>query len=92
MKFVIWKHDLGEGIAADLDLPRGATVLHFAEQHDRFCIWERHDVDEVATERRHFRVVGTGHPADFGACRHVATALVHGGDYVFHLFELEGEG
>jgi hypothetical protein len=90
---VIWKHDLGEHIAADLKLHRGAQVLHFAEQHGRMCIWEMHDADETELEHRRFRIVGTGDPfPKLMPARYVATALFHGGDYVFHLFELEGEG
>jgi hypothetical protein len=89
-KFVIWKHDLGDHVSAELDLPRGAKVLHFAEQHGRFRLWEQHDPDATQTERRSFRIVGTGHAVDLGPCRYIATALFQGGAYVFHLFELEG--
>jgi hypothetical protein len=87
---VVWKHDLGESVAADLELYAGARVLHFAEQHGRTCMWEQHDAEATTTERRRFRIIATGDPVDLGPCYHVATALFHGGVYVFHLYELDG--
>jgi hypothetical protein len=93
VKAVVWKHDLGSSVGVDLTLHRGAQILHFAEQHDRLCLWELHDADETGRETRRFRILGTGdpHPSLMPA-RFVGTALCHGGDYVFHLFELQGEG
>jgi hypothetical protein len=90
ISIVVWKHDLGDSVAIDLKLHHGARVLHFAEQHGRACLWEMHDADETEVERRRFRILGTGHPdPNLMPARFIATALFHGGDYVFHLFELD---
>jgi hypothetical protein len=38
---VIWKHQFPPFAAGmEIKLPRGAKVLHFAEQHEQFCLWE----------------------------------------------------
>jgi hypothetical protein len=85
---VVWKHPLLlDSDQTVLDLPRGATVLHFAEQHGQLCLWEAHLLGETEIERRAFRIVGTGIPADVDPSRHLGTTLVHGGTFVFHLFE-----
>jgi hypothetical protein len=90
---VIWQHDLGDYGNADLKLHRGATILHFAEHRGRMCVWEQHDVDEVEVEVRRFRIAVAGDPfPNLMPAHHVGTALFYGGDYVFHLFELEGPG
>jgi len=87
---VIWKHQFPPMAAGmEVELLRDAKVLHFAEQHGQFCFWEIHHQSETATKRRVFQIIGTGHPADVDPGRHIATCLVHGGDYVFHLFEVD---
>ncbi len=71
-----------------IDLPRGAELLTAQVQAGEPQLWARVD-DDAPTEQRHFRLVGTGHPAaDTG--KHVGSFQMHGGGLVFHLFEARG--
>jgi hypothetical protein len=89
-RMVIWKHQFPPLLAGgEFNLPRGAKVLHFDQQHGQFCFWEIHTDGETATDRRVFQVLGTGHAATVDPDRHIGTCLVHDGDYVFHLFEVD---
>lgn len=86
---VVWKHDLRDMVNV-LDLPLGAAVPYVAEQYGVIRLWEVHDSDALATERRTFRIAGTGHPfpvATANAQRHVGSFLTEGGAFVFHVFE-----
>ena len=86
---VVWKHDLLD-VVNRLDLPLGATVLHVAEQHGVIRLWEVHAADATATERRIFRVAGTGAPfpvVGANARQHVGSLVTSGGAFVFHVFE-----
>jgi hypothetical protein len=82
----IWKHILNDEINK-VEMPKGATVLHFDNQRETFCIWEAHDDGTHETEVRTFVIVGTGHSADIDVERYIGTALFSGGSFVFHLFE-----
>jgi hypothetical protein len=84
---VVWKHQLDREVT-ELHLPRGATVLHVAEQHGHPCLWEAHAADQVETERRVFQLVGTGHQAVVEPARHVGSVLAQGGYLVLHVFEV----
>jgi hypothetical protein len=46
-----------------LDLPTGAVLLHVADQGGIACLWAMVHT-ERETERRYFRVFGTGHPIE----------------------------
>ncbi len=70
-----------------IELPRGAKLLHIAEQNSALCLWAL--VDTVAKiVPVSFRVVGTGHEfndtEDFPVF--VGTALMMRGSLVFHVF------
>lgn len=74
-----------------LDLPVGARVLrvetarHRTQARDALVFWAQVDRD-VPTERRTFRVFGTGHDMpDDVALEHVATVM--DGPFVWHVFE-----
>lgn len=75
-----------------LDLPVGARILHVAPspaiaygEQDALVFWVQIERD-VPTERRTFRVFGTGHDMpDDVALEHVATVM--DGRFVWHVFE-----
>lgn len=88
---VIWKHDLGDSIVTTIALPAGAEVLHVAVQDESIRLWERHPSIVTTTERRTFRIAGTGHPFPANAGqRHIGTVLSPSGTFVWHVFEETG--
>lgn len=86
---VVYKYPICTGVPTRIDIPAGATVLHFAHQHGVFCLWALVDLNSPP-EPRTFVVVGTGHQIDFPGGRpvHRGTVLMVGEPLVFHLFEL----
>lgn len=72
-----------------IEMPAGAQILHVGVQMEQIvCIWAL--VDENAPmEERSFAVVGTGHPVPENTA-HVGSVLMHGGAFVWHVFEHEG--
>jgi hypothetical protein len=75
----------------ELELPRGARILHVNVQHDCPCIWALVDPN-APKEMRKFHLAGTGHPIDIDMrttnYTHVGTFMMHEGKLVFHLFAL----
>ncbi len=90
----IWKFPLpAPDDVVTLMMPRGAVVLSVQVQHETPCVWALVDPEAPKVPRR-FRWAGTGHPLDLrGFWKFVGTFQLHGGDLVFHLFDLgEGQG
>jgi len=72
-----------------LDMPESASILDVQVQAGRPVIWALVDPD-APTQRREFRIYGTGHPIDdtinsayIGTFQSLSDALV------FHLFEVK---
>ncbi len=68
-------------------MPKGAFPMTVQTQNDKPQVWMFVD-DSQPPERRKFRIVGTGHPADdvqYG--QYVGTFQMQGGSLVFHLFQ-----
>jgi hypothetical protein len=76
-----------------LDLPVGAQVLHAGAQRGTPCVWVLLDTDEPDIRPRRIGMFGTGHPASKHATagNYVDTVFLHGGDLVFHIFDLDKE-
>lgn len=86
---VIWKYPLNVG-SQTIELPRGADLLHIAEQHGCLTLWAR-VAPTAPLVTRNVLVVGTGGaPRVTGRCSYVGTAALCtvGGDYVWHAFDL----
>lgn len=66
-----------------LDMPEGAQVLSAHVQGTTVCIWALVDPGKP-TERRTFRVYGTGHEMDDGI---TFIGTVMAGPFVWHVFE-----
>lgn len=87
MPRTIWKFTLAPTDEQTIDIPSGARLIAAREQGDDVCVWA--EVDPGApTDPRTFRVAGTGHPLPDRPMTHVGTAMPHGGDLVFHVYEL----
>jgi hypothetical protein len=84
----VWRFRVPVADATTLEMPKGAEVLTVQLQRGEPTLWAACD-PEVATETRHFRWVGTGHPFD-GPALYVGTVQFSGGSLVFHLFEIMG--
>lgn len=87
----VWKFPIDPSDVIEVDMPEGAHVLTVQTQGDQVCMWALVNPDRP-TERRFFRMAGTGHPIDeeLGALIWIGTFQLHGGRLVFHLFELTG--
>lgn len=82
----IWKYNLRPGCT--VDMPKGAKLLHVAEQNDDVCLWAQ--VDPLAPlEARRFAILGTGHDMpDYFKMEYIGTALMRNLNLVFHVYEV----
>lgn len=93
----IWKFSLAIDDDVWIDMPIGAEVLHVAVQGQSdnprtasLYLWARVG-PHAESERRHFRVAGTGHPLEGGTpdpLVYIGTFQLAGGALVFHVFEV----
>jgi hypothetical protein len=83
----IYKYPFPVNNTVVLDMPRGARILSVQAQRETPCIWALVDANEVALERRRFRIFGTGHPVDSYIGAFLGTFQLAHGDLVFHVFE-----
>ncbi len=94
-KYPLPFESLGKGDIAEAQLPHGAQVLSFHEQHGIPCLWALVDPDMNVFVTRFFRIAGTGHPIEPVRDRvpsFIGTAMFNNGALVFHCFELVLEG
>jgi hypothetical protein len=69
-----------------IEMPAGAKLLHAHEQHKEPHIWMEVDLEQKATIRRVFHLIGTGSP--FEATSKVSyVETVHVTPYVWHIYE-----
>lgn len=84
----VWKFEL---FSVDDDvritMPMGAKILHVEAQREVPCVWALVDPGADKVEYR-FRLAGTGHPLPDDVGPHVGSFMLHGGRFVFHLFEV----
>jgi hypothetical protein len=71
-----------------MELPIGATLLHFDMQNRIPTLWALVDPSH-GMERRTLRFAGTGHDISDEAWRHVGSTIDKPLGLVWHLFELE---
>lgn len=71
----------------ELELPKGARILHVDVQNGYPYIWALVDPD-APKEKKKFHLAGTGHPINEKIKNHIGTFLLHEGALVFHLFAL----
>jgi hypothetical protein len=85
----VYKYPVPVADIFTLDLPAGAQVLSVGEQFSgQVMLWAL--VRPAApTTKRHFRVVGTGHPIRAeDNLQFCGTFLLENGGLVFHLFQV----
>jgi hypothetical protein len=83
----VWKTVLSIADEQEIEIPKGAEIIHAGVQAKNFCIWYRCD-PKAPKERRQIRIAGTGHPIPAGNWRHIASTFYGDDDsLVFHLFE-----
>lgn len=88
MSFSIWKYVISLDDEVDLEMPKGAKLLHVAEQRGDVCLWAMVDTS-APNVTRCISVRGTGHPCDESILRapHIGTVSLHVGGLIFHLFD-----
>ncbi len=85
MSHQVWKFLLTPGRKSQqVSMPRGATVLHCAEQRGAVALWAMAAPD-APREARFFSVYCTGEDLGPGE-QYVGTAMV--GPFVLHVFEV----
>jgi hypothetical protein len=67
-----------------VSIPQGAEMLTAREQHGRLFVWARVDVNRPRAGRT-FCVACTGQD-DVPAWPYIGTAMLHGGEFVLHIF------
>ena len=72
-----------------LDIPRGGEILTVDMQAEKPQLWALVN-PEAYTEKRYFRVAGTGHPIKFNKedLKFISTFQMMKGALIFHVFEL----
>ena len=86
MTQTIWKYPLPLTDRTLYQMPKGAEILCVQLQNNEPQLWASVNPSSD-TETREIITVGTGNnvPADVG--RYIGTYQVHGGDFIFHVFE-----
>jgi hypothetical protein len=87
----IWKYTLMGSNPVEIKVPEGAKILCAQSQFDDPTIWVK--VDPMAPmEKRAFAVIGTGHEIpqviDDNIKAYIGTVQTDGGNFIFHVFEL----
>ena len=84
----VWKFPFPFGNKIEVDMPKGAEVIHFDVNYKTFCLWAIVDTERVEVATRYFRLHGTGHhiSPDIGKDNHIAT--LQDGKFVWHIFEV----
>jgi hypothetical protein len=82
---VVWKFPVPERSEFELSMPAGSEILHVAVKNQEPSLWALVDAG-AASEKRSFRVVGTGEIFDAAGLSHVGTWVEQPG-FVWHLFE-----
>lgn len=87
MNTTIYKYTVPITDEVVMSLPIGAQILTVQVQHGEPQLWAIVDPSR-GTERRAFRIFGTGHPVDCAeSLRYIATFQTASGRLVWHMFE-----
>ena len=89
----VWKFPFETKDVQDVEMPRGARFLHVAAQQEQLYLWALVRPHEPITVRRRIRVVGTGQEISANdSDNYIGTAMLFGGDLVWHVFDLGESG
>lgn len=84
----VWKFELSVTDMQTVEMPKGAILLTVQGQYDSPMLWALVELGETQTEKRDFRLAGTGHPIEQENIVYVGTFQLHNGTFVAHLFEV----
>jgi hypothetical protein len=89
----VWKYDAAPpakdfGVEFQHEMPVGAKILFVAIQFDVPKMWVEVDPEQLSTETRHFKLVGTGRNAIAERDYHRGSFMVEPGAFVFHVYEV----
>lgn len=82
----IWKTVLASSGVKQIMVPAGSEMLCAREQFEHICVWYRCK-PTAPFEPRSLAVVATGEPSPDADGRYLGTAILQGGNLVFHVFE-----
>jgi hypothetical protein len=84
----VWKFPLAMTDIQQVKMPKGARILAVKPQGNQVCLWALCDGNQP-NEARQIAILGTGHNApEYGALKFIETFQLHGGELVFHAFEI----
>lgn len=81
---IIWKTKLSPGVN-DVQLPKGAKLLHLEEQWGMITMWFQLKDGEIEKEKRTFVVVATGEIFNDKRLKYLNTVIT--GSFVWHVYE-----
>lgn len=84
----IWKFPLSVTDEQIVQIPGRGVVLTIQEQRGWPCLWAMVD-DTQFKNPRTIHIYGTGHPMPDDPGHYVSTFQMHGGELVFHVFEVK---
>ena len=85
----IWKYQLNVIDEQQLFLPADAKILTVQTQRGTPCLWTLVNEENTAKELRKIAIYGTGNPLPDNPGEYIGTFQMHGGDLVFHVFEVK---
>ena len=89
--YKVFKYELPIDDVVQIEMPIKAIILDVDFQGKGLYLWAVVDPDAI-TEKRTFRIAGTGHPLEVGAYTldyfyYIKTVMIDG--LVFHVFEIK---
>lgn len=85
----IWKFPLEVTDRQELRLPVASKILTVQTQRGVPCLWALVNEETAANSLRKIAIYGTGNPLPDNPGEYIATFQMHGGDLVFHVFEVK---
>ena len=83
----IYKYPLAFTGVQEIEMPKGAQVIHVGVQAETICLWAIVDPARPV-ERRSFAILATGQPDfDPAIVQHLGSVIMTGGALVWHVFE-----
>ena len=83
----VYKYEMPIVDDVEMHLPEGAEILTIGPQNGSLYIWARVDPD-APTEKRIFRIAGTGHRIVQKELSYLGTAFMYDATLVLHVFEV----
>ena len=85
----IWKFPLEVVDLQELRLPPKSKLLTVQMQYGKPCLWVLLDENTAVNVGYKIAIYGTGNPLPDNPGEYIATFQMHGGDLVFHVFEVK---